>query len=52
MQLGDAYNSFFKGLAKYPTARKKAVTIDSVYPTTNLPLKVNPFVSQTWAGFA
>lgn len=23
MQLGDAYNNFFKGLAKYPTARKK-----------------------------
>lgn len=23
MRLGDAYNNFFKGLAKYPTARKK-----------------------------
>ncbi|WP_198334713.1 RNA-guided endonuclease InsQ/TnpB family protein [Psychrobacter namhaensis] len=23
MQLGDAYNNFFKGLTKYPTARKK-----------------------------
>lgn len=23
MQLGDAYHNFFKGLAKYPTARKK-----------------------------